>query len=95
MSHATLPSLKYVLYDIVDDSADSTKTKQYSDYYMRLHGVLLSNVVEGLTGLRRYITFLTNQRGASSIFTILITFFVYTIFVTNFSSFQLFRHFYI
>ena len=92
MSHATLPSLKYVLYDIVDDLADSTKTKQYSYYYMRLDGVF---IIEGLKGLRRYITFLTNQRGASSIFTILITFFVYTIFVTSFSSCQLFRSFYI
>ena len=42
MSHATLPSLKYVLYDIVDDLADSTKTKQYSYYYMRLDGVFVN-----------------------------------------------------
>ena len=50
MSHATLPSLKYVLYDIVDDSADSTKTKQYSYYYLRLDGVFYQMSLNGSKG---------------------------------------------
>ena len=50
MSHAMLPSLKYVLYDIVDDSADSAKTKQYSYYYMRLDGVFVIMSLKGSKG---------------------------------------------